>query len=136
MVNSSKKSFLIYTHTTRKQGIKSPHSKPSQYPESVANPTYKPTSTHLQKGDNFCTYSIAAFLTFTFCDTHLENFSAFCSVRYGDKSFRHFWRYLMGTHYLCNLTGHSADLDILYSNYGNLNQADFHSTLLRNQIRG
>nr|DAJ96103.1 MAG TPA: hypothetical protein [Caudoviricetes sp.] len=57
-------------------------------------------------------------------------------TRYGDKSFRHFWRYLMGTHYLCDLTGHYADLDILYSHNGNLNQADFHSTLLRNQIRG
>ena len=95
MVNSSKKSFLIYTHTTRKQGIKSPHSKPSQYPESVANPTYKPTSTHLQKGDNSCTFSIAAFLTFAFCDTLQCNLYSYMSYEPIWKTFRLFALYDM-----------------------------------------
>lgn len=69
MVNSSKNSFLICTHTTRKQGIKSLHSNPSHYPESMANPTYKPTSTHLQNGDNFLHTHRGIILTFAFCDT-------------------------------------------------------------------
>lgn len=42
----------------------------------------------------------------------------------------------MGTHYLCNLTRHYTDLDISYSHYGNLDQADFHSTVFVESDKG
>ena len=97
-------------------------------------------------GINFSTLHIAThlpvqrnFMLSTMYNGSLVNptsINGFPLTRYGDKTFRHFWRYLMGTHYLCNLTGHYADLDILYSHNGNLDQADFHSTVLWNQIWG